>query len=100
MEKFYVVVNRAFGRGLAVAQAAHAVAAFAHEHGAADIVGATVVCFGAVDTAELERIYHSLHEADVKVTAFHEPDHEGAMTAFVAEGGNKTAKAMSALPFL
>jgi len=100
MQKLYLVIDRAFGRGLAVAQAFHATVVFCAEHDAKEMLTAKVVCFGAKDTEELERIYNSLVQDDVKVTAFHEPDHGGAMTAFVAEGGNKTANAVSVLPFL
>lgn len=100
MEKLYLVENRAFGRGLAVAQAIHATVAFCAEHDAKEMLTAKVVCFGAKDTEEIVRYYERLREADVRVTAFYEPDRNNEMTAFLAEGGNRTAKAIQGLPYL
>lgn len=100
MKRFYVVVNRALPRGPAGAQIAHAVAAFAHQHGAEPMLDAKVCVFGAEDAVQLENLLADLRSKDVKVTPFNEPDRSNELTAFVAEGGTKSAQALSVLPFL
>lgn len=101
MEKLYVVVRADLKPGAQIAQAGHAVAAFARRYNSTFEVwveGANnLVVLSVTDETELNRLHERIIGAGAKAQRVHEPDLADQLTAIVFEGTKEAARAVSSL---
>lgn len=100
MQKLYIIVRADLDAGLLVAQACHAVAAFAvahpERHAAWHTGGKNIVVLAAADGAELDRLYAAAADASIARAVFYETDLGFATTAIALS--DEAKKLVAKLP--
>lgn len=90
MERIYTIVRKDLSPGLQIAQAGHALRAFAAEHPELDKQwyegGNNLVVLWADDEVALRLELERLRAEGLRCAAFHEPDLSEQLTAIAVEG--------------
>lgn len=91
MERIYTIVRKDIAPGLQIAQAGHALRAFAAQHPELDKQwfegGNNLVILWADDEPTLLRELERLRSSGLACAAFQEPDLNDQLTAITVEGG-------------